>query len=265
MNSTFSIFFVSKRISFFLFFTLSFSLLFAQNDPPSNDEFANAIELTVQVNSCETQTSGTTRNTVGSSSNRSCLGVDPYGNASITTLYDVWYKATVPNSGKLTMEVADSATTNAQPVGFTVYVAGENGLTQIGCESGLNGDESFYLRDGTAGSVIYYQIVAFNQYNHTNRFDFNICVYEPDVALDLPQTQKPLLSYYSNPVGNRLALESPYQIQSLRVFDLMGKEVLRKTPNQQKLSLNTYSLAPGAYLLRVETPEGQQTVKLIKK
>jgi len=45
----------------------------------------------------------------------------------------------------------------------------------------------------------------------------------------------------------------------------MGKQVLHKTSKQQKLTLNTYTLAPGAYLLRIETPDGQQTVKLIKK
>ena len=55
------------------------------------------------------------------------------------------------------------------------------------------------------------------------------------------------------------------EIETLRVFDLMGKEVLHKTPQQQKLTLNTFTLAPGAYLLREETPEGEQTVQLLKK
>lgn len=41
--------------------------------------------------------------------------------------------------------------------------------------------------------------------------------------------------------------------------------VLHKTPQQQKLTLDTYIFVPGVYLLRVETPEVQQTVKLIKK
>ena len=105
------------------------------------------------------------------------------------------------------------------------------------------------------------------KYSYGSNFDgsvFYVCAFDPS-TLDLPQTQKPLLSYYSNPVGNRLSVESPYQIQSLRVFNLVGKEVLHKTPNQQKLTLNTYTLASGAYLLRVETTEGQQTVKLLKK
>ena len=45
----------------------------------------------------------------------------------------------------------------------------------------------------------------------------------------------------------------------------MGKEVLHKTPQQQKLTLDTYALATGAYLLQVVTQEGEQTAKLIKK
>ena len=94
---------------------------------------------------------------------------------------------------------------------------------------------------------------------------FNICAYDPDGTLDFPQTPKPLLSYYSKPVGNRLSVESPYQIQTLRVFDLMGKEVLHKTPQQQKLTLNSHALAPGAYLLQVETPEGGANVKTDQK
>ena len=31
------------------------------------------------------------------------------------------------------------------------------------------------------------------------------------------------------------------EIETLRVFDLMGKEVLHKTPQQQKLTLNTFT------------------------
>jgi hypothetical protein len=71
--------------------------------------------------------------------------------------------------------------------------------------------------------------------------------------------------YYSNPAGNRLAIESPYQIRSFVIYDLDGREVLGKQPDKQKLTLNTYTLSTGAYLVRIETPEGQQTVKLIKK
>jgi len=74
-----------------------------------------------------------------------------------------------------------------------------------------------------------------------------------------------LLSYYSNPVGNRLSIESPYQIQSLAIYDLLSREVLGKQPDKQKLTLDTYSLSAGVYMLNVATAEGKQTVKLVKK
>jgi len=125
------------------------------------------------------------------------------------------------------------------------------------------------LTEQTENTVIYIRVGEGDNLYYGAYTDklapFYICPYDPDGTLDFPQTPKPLLSYYSNPVGNRLSVESPYQIETLRVFDLMGKEVLHKTPQQQKLTLDTFTLAPGTYLLQVETPEGEQTVKLIKK
>lgn len=74
-----------------------------------------------------------------------------------------------------------------------------------------------------------------------------------------------MLSYYSNPMGSRLRVESPYKIQSLAIYDLFGREVMTKSPQKQNIWLNTYSLSSGVYMLNVQTAEGQQTVKLVKK
>jgi len=93
---------------------------------------------------------------------------------------------------------------------------------------------------------------------------FNICAYDPS-TLEVPQTQEPVISYYSNPVGNRLSVESPYNIKTLQVYDLLGRGVLRKHPEKSNLTLDTFTLAPGVYLMHVETAKGGQTVKLVKK
>lgn len=84
-------------------------------------------------------------------------------------------------------------------------------------------------------------------------------------SLFVQTPKRRMLSYYSNPVGNRLRLESPYKIQSLAIYDLFGREVMAKSPQKQNLWLNTYSLSSGVYMLNVQTAEGQQTVKLVKK
>ena len=93
---------------------------------------------------------------------------------------------------------------------------------------------------------------------------FNICAYDPS-PLEVSPSAKPILSYYSNPVGNRLAVESPYYILSLSVYDLSGREVLSQIPNKKQLTVNTYSFAAAVYLMRVQTTNGIKTVKLVKR
>ena len=182
----------------------------------------------------------------------------------------MWYKATVPGSGKLTIETSAVSDSVLDDTIIVAYTLSEGTLTEIDCNDA--GGVGFFSKVQLSGQAenteIYVMVVGYNDIVFTEdekRGPFNICAFDPDVSLDFRQVQKPLLSYYSNPVGNRLEIESPYQIQTLRVFDLMGKEVLHKTPNQQKLTLNTFTLAPGAYLLHVETAEGVQMVKLVKE
>ena len=155
---------------------------------------------------------------------------------------------------------------------LVVYTLSGDTLTEIDCDDdgGATTFSKIELTGQVANTEIYVMVVEYSDQSgydyglNGNLGPFNICAFDPE-TLDLPQTQKPLLSYYSNPVGNRLSVESPYDIQSLSVYDLAGREVMRKNPQQQKLTLDTYSLSPGVYMLNVKTELGQQTVKLVKK
>ena len=249
-----------------LFF--SFSFLVAR-DPPANDNYQTATELTVQQGSCSTQIEEDLANATNSNDYaHSSPCIDGYENDN--KYLDLWNKATVPPSGKLTIQTSAVSGSSVIGIALFAYTFSDGVETEIDCFFGNTADASFELTELTENTEIY--IMAVESREFVGYYDpgvksgpFNICAYDPDGTLDFPQTPKPLLSYYSKPVGNRLSVESPYQIQTLRVFDLMGKEVLHKTPQQQKLTLNSHALAPGAYLLQVETPEGEQTLKLIKK
>lgn len=183
----------------------------------------------------------------------------------------LWYKATVPSSGKLTIETfgPEGYTEGSNSILVAYTLAGTT-LTEIGCgayQAGFGDFTIIELTDQTIGTVIYIMTTDKTSVGSPTGSGFspyNICAYNPD-SLGAPEIDKPLLSYYSNPVGNRLRLESPYQIQSLTIHDLAGREVLTKSPLKQKLWLNTYSLSSGVYLLNVQTAEGEQTVKLVKK
>lgn len=254
-----------------LFF--SFSILVAQEAPPPNNTYLTATILTVQPSSCSTQTPGDLTHATNSNDT-------DYSSSCIDNLYvvkfayaDVWFKATVPSSGKLTIETSAVSRSALSDTVIVAYTLSGDTLTEIGCNDDRDSGRfsKIELTGKDVGTEIYVMVVEYNNQagydggSGTNLGPFNICAFDPEGTLGLPQTSKPLLSYYSNPVGNRLAVESPYEIQALSVFDLMGKEVLHITPKRQKLTLNTHTLAPGAYLLGVKTTEGQQTVKLIKK
>ncbi|MDG1823538.1 MAG: T9SS type A sorting domain-containing protein [Flavobacteriaceae bacterium] len=238
-------------------------------DPPANDTYQTATTLSVQPGPCSTQTQGdlthaTDSNDSDYSSN--CLS-DYYGGA---TYVDVWYKATVPGSGKLTIETSEVSGSATNSTTIVAYTLSEGTLTEIGCDyfSGVGSAFSkLELSDQAENTVVYVMVTEFRDsagYHDNNRGPFYICALDP-TTLDFPHGEKPLLSYYSNPVGNRLSIESPYQIQSLAIYDLGGREVLSKQPDKQKLTLDTYSLSAGVYMLSVQTAEGDQTVKLVKK
>ena len=233
--------------------------------PPTNNDPEDAIELTVyETDSCTAEqiTTGTWANSTHSGYAYDSNFCGSWGYA--TTPDDIWYKLTVPQSDSLTV-AANVDTLNEDGIFFVFYTLNEGVFTKFYCEQSKL---EVTISDRTAGEEIYVQLMSAGQiWGYDDSLHpslITICAYD-DSSLTSTPTTKPMLSYYSNPMGNRLRLESPYKIQSLAIHDLVGREVLTKSPQEQNLWLNTYSLSSGVYLLKVQTAEGEQTVKLIKK
>ena len=255
-----------NRLYFSILFVLSFSLTFAQNAPANNDP-DDAIELSVYVaNSCtaDQQTTGTLASSTHSGYAFDSSTCDTY--SGITNPSDIWYKVTVPESGSFNLEGDVDGLEDTTLFG-TLYTLNEGVYTKFYCSKDLSDYPSgITVSNRTAGEVIYVQLVSGDELWYGASLDSSvttICAYDASSLTSTP-TAKPMLSYH-NPVGNSLSLESPYSITALSVYDLSGREVLKKAPQQKNLRLNTASLAPGVYLLDVQTTAGAQTVKLIKK
>jgi len=71
-------------------------------------------------------------------------------------------------------------------------------------------------------------------------------------------------SIYPNPINNFVEVSAAQAVQSARVYDLTGKEVLHTKPNKAQFTLNTASLQKGVYLLSVVSDGQEMTAKLIK-
>ena len=73
------------------------------------------------------------------------------------------------------------------------------------------------------------------------------------------------LSYYPNPVQNRLNIRADQRIENVRVFNTLGQEVLNLTPNTQEVIADMANFKAGVYVF-VATVDGKtQSFNILKQ
>ncbi|MDA9201621.1 T9SS type A sorting domain-containing protein [Flavobacteriaceae bacterium] len=72
------------------------------------------------------------------------------------------------------------------------------------------------------------------------------------------------VNVYPNPVGNTLNVRAGVAIDTVSIFDLTGREVMRAAPNATAFSLDVADLNKGLYLVSVKAGEQELTTKLVK-
>ena len=72
-------------------------------------------------------------------------------------------------------------------------------------------------------------------------------------------------NYYPNPVEQRLNLNTNGLVEEIKVFNMLGQEVLDVQPEQVSPQINMSGLQSGAYMMRVSIDGATRTFRLIKK
>ena len=72
------------------------------------------------------------------------------------------------------------------------------------------------------------------------------------------------VNVYPNPVENTLNISASVAIDTVSIFDLTGREVMRAAPNATAFSLDVADLNKGLYLVTVKAGEQELTTKLVK-
>jgi hypothetical protein len=73
---------------------------------------------------------------------------------------------------------------------------------------------------------------------------------------------------YPNPSNGstNIVLGSIYQSVNISIFDLLGKEMMRKTYNNtNKIKLDTQQLTTGVYVIKIEANTKKASLKLVVK
>jgi hypothetical protein len=70
---------------------------------------------------------------------------------------------------------------------------------------------------------------------------------------------------YPNPTTNFWNISTNnIQINSVDVFDILGKRVISLQPNTMSTTIDATNLTPGVYISKIRTELGIETKKLIK-
>ncbi|WP_296325318.1 T9SS type A sorting domain-containing protein [Winogradskyella sp.] len=72
-------------------------------------------------------------------------------------------------------------------------------------------------------------------------------------------------TYYPNPVKNTLSLNAQQNIDNISMFNMLGQEVMRLSPNSVSTEVDMSSLLTGTYFVRVSIEGSTKTVRVIKQ
>lgn len=203
--------------------------------PPVNDICANAINLSVSNGFCSTPLLGT----LTSADTTAGLGVAACSAGALKN--DVWYKATVPASGKITVQTSAVNTTVTDLV-VQAYSGTCGALTTIGCDDDNNPDPSpsslhskLGLSGRTPGEVIYYRVMP---YDAASQGAFAIC------AFDTTSTVMPAVATgVANgcTTATTVIIDSAWKFTYITLKDAGGNVIGQIYPNGSLLGSTTAS------------------------
>jgi hypothetical protein len=100
--------------------------------------------------------------------------------------------------------------------------------------------------------------------NGNNRFD-NITLKGVPISFSSPTVSAVKLQVFPNPFENNIQIICNENLQSIAVFDVLGKEIERKLNIQQNQTIiDLKHLKTGIYILKVHVNNGVQTLKIVK-
>ena len=72
-------------------------------------------------------------------------------------------------------------------------------------------------------------------------------------------------NYYPNPVEQRLNISSNGIVEDIKIFNMLGQEVIHVEPNTENPQINMNGLQSGTYMMKVSIKGASQSFRLIKK
>ena len=219
-----------------------------------NDECTGPLTLTVG-NSFSTSTIVATNEGASSSAQPTSCGSN----------FDVWFKAVVPASGKLTIETAFQAGSLFTDSKLSVFSGACGNLISIECndDGGNNNFSKIDLINRIPGEELLIAVSNFSN-SSTERGPFQIATYDTTL-LNNDSFDAMEFSFYPNPAKNILNLKYSETIASIEIFNILGQQVLFKNNDTNNAQVDISNLSSGQYVVRLTSGSLVKTIKIIKE
>lgn len=93
----------------------------------------------------------------------------------------------------------------------------------------------------------------------------NFCFMEVPVGIDPPAGNTTGIRLFPNPATTFLNINSTSELVSVQVFNTVGQTVYTTAASGNSLQINTQSLEAGLYIVQIQTRNGFETQKFMKK
>ncbi|MFH6987751.1 T9SS type A sorting domain-containing protein [Flavobacterium collinsii] len=140
------------------------------------------------------------------------------------------------------------------------------------CQVGLGGtDSTDYNNRSTFGSNSWNSTVAGKSVSHT--CSTNQPTIKPTSGTTFSWKPKTLstptfnvaeLAVYPNPVTNFLNLNYQNNIENIKIFNVLGQEIINKSINASSDQIDMSQVLPGTYIAKISVDKAVQTFKIIK-
>ncbi|WP_422104982.1 T9SS type A sorting domain-containing protein [Winogradskyella sp.] len=234
-----------------------FNLSEVQYDcPPSNDACADAVALTPGAIYSDNPVDGTVVGATADAEPNDCGSNGP----------GVWYSVVVPAGGDITIETGPDAGTSTTTFDSVIEVfEGSCGtLVSVACDDDGSSTGNFSilsLAGRTPGETLYIRVW---EYLGDEIEPFSISAYSATLGVDDIEDSA-AFTYYPNPVENTLTLKAQNDIDNVTMYNMLGQEVLRATPNTVDSIIDTSGLQTGTYFVKVTIANSTRTIRVIKQ
>lgn len=222
---------------------------------PANDDCTGAITLEVGGTFATNPIVGTNISSTGTT------GVPAPGCASYVG-GDVWYSVVVPASGNITIEANRNTNGLITDMGMAVYAGECTALTLVECDDDDSSDGNFpmiSLTGRTPGEVL---SVRLWEYSNDTFGTFLVSAY--DASLSTASFDNAVLTFYPNPVNDKLHVSYSEIIDKVVVYNLLGQQVAFKTLNATSGDIDFSRMASGAYMVKMTSGSQTKTIKVLK-